>query len=93
MGQFDDAVQRQRVLLKAEEWAQGVESIHMHQLKSMWYETRPEDTDNGSVIDRRFNDGLIERTLPSGEIVYIGKQLKGDDLIYAFNRAEADSKE
>lgn len=93
MGQFDEAVNRQRMLLKAEEWAKGVESIHMHQLKSMWYETRPKDTDNGSVIDRRFNDGLIERTLPTGEIVYIGKQLKGDDLIYAFSRAAADSKE
>ena len=67
MGQFDEAVNRQRILLKAEEWAKGVESIHMHKLKSMWYETRPEDTDNGSVIDRRFN----ELSIPISECEWI----------------------
>ena len=28
MGQFDDKVQRQRTLLKAEEWAKTVKSMH-----------------------------------------------------------------
>ena len=29
MGQFDDKVQRQRTLLKAEEWAKTVKSMHV----------------------------------------------------------------
>ena len=91
MGQFDDRVQRQRELLAAEEWAKGVQHIHVHSLKSMWYETRPSDTDNGKVTDTIYNDGVIERRLPSGAIVYLGKKLSGDDLVSAWSRYNADN--
>ena len=30
MGQYDDRVERQRILLEAEEWALGVKDLHAH---------------------------------------------------------------
>ena len=39
MGEFDYRVQRQRVLLEAEEWADCVKSIHVHGITSMHYES------------------------------------------------------
>lgn len=85
MGQYDDKVERQRILLAAEEWALGVKSLHAHSLSSMWYDDRPEDTADGKgVVDRQFNSGLIERTLDNGSVVYFGEQLKGDELIQEF---------
>ena len=85
MGQYDDKVKIQRILLAAEEWALGVKSLHAHSLSSMWYDDRPEDTADGKgVVDRQFNSGLIERTLDNGSVVYFGEQLKGEDLIQEF---------
>ena len=87
MGQYSDRVERQRLLLEAEEWAQGVASLHAHSLSSMWYDTRPQDTQDGKgVVDKQYNSGLIERTLDDGSIVYFGKELKGDELIDAYTR-------
>jgi hypothetical protein len=87
MGQYDDKVERQRLLLQAEEWAEGVKSLHAHSLSSMWYDDRPEDTADGKgVVDKQFNSGLIERTLDDGTIVYFGQKLKGDELISEFVR-------
>ena len=87
MTEYSEAVIRQSKLLLAEEWARGVNNIHVHQLKSMWYETRPQDTDEGSLIDTTYNDGVIERKLPSGEIVYLTEQkLEGDALIYEWEK-------
>ncbi len=93
MGQFSDKVEKQRLLLEAEEWAKGVASIHCHSISSMWYDTRPKDTENGkSVCDRMFNDGLVERTLDNGAIVYIGKQLTGEELIMEYERHNAERR-
>ena len=39
MGQYSDKVERQRLLLEAEEWATGIRDIHLHSITSMWYET------------------------------------------------------
>ena len=87
MTEFKDKVERQRILLEAEEWAKGVSGIHAHSLSSMWYDTRPQDTQDGKgVIDRHFNSGLIERTCDDGSIVYFGEELTGDALIDAYQR-------
>ena len=94
MTQYKEEVQRQKDLLKAEEWANGVECLHIHGLSSMWYDTRPQDTEDGKgVVDRSFNSGLIERTLEDGAIVYFGEELKGDKLIDAYTRAVHPSVE
>jgi hypothetical protein len=56
-------------------------------MKSMWYDTRPQDTDGDkNVLDIQYNDGLIERTLDNGELVYFGDRLTGDELIYEWEK-------
>lgn len=87
MTQYEDRVERQRLLLEAEEWAEGVQTLHAHSLNSMWYDDRPEDTADGKgVVDRQFNSGLIERTLQDGSIVYFGEKLTGDELINEYQK-------
>ena len=87
MSEYDDKVQQQRDKLAAEKWAKGVRSLQAHSLKSMWYDDRPQDTDNGSVMDVHFNDGSIQRTIQStGETVIMGEQLTGEDLVYEYSR-------
>ena len=64
MGQYEDRVERQRNLLQAEEWAKGFSCMHVHSLSSMWYDTRPQDTEDGKMVtDIQYNSGLIKRTL------------------------------
>lgn len=88
MGQYDDRVERQRLLIEAEEWAQGVKSMHAHSLSSMWYDDRPEDTADGKgVLDVEYNSGRIERTLYDNSKVSFGEELKGDALIDAYSKA------
>jgi len=85
MTEFDDRVERQRILLEAEEWADGVKQMHAHSLKSCWYDDRPQDTDDGGVLDVQYNDGRIERT-KDGKVIHIwdGEVKEGDDLIAAY---------
>lgn len=90
MTEYSETVQRQAKLLAAEEWAKGVSGIHAHSLNSMWYDNRPQDTSEGkSVIDVHYNSGLIKRTCSDGCSVYFGKELKGDDLIYEYEKTSA----
>ena len=86
MTEYSEKVIRQAKLLLAEEWAGELKSIHAHSMSSMWYDTRPEDTDGKSVIDRQFNNGVIERTLANGELVFFGERLTGDELIYEWEK-------
>ena len=58
MGQYEGLVERQRLLIKAEEWAIQPKDVHIHSISSMWYDDRPEDTKNGSVTDIAYNGGL-----------------------------------
>ena len=96
MGQYDEKVQRQRLLLEAEEWANGVRSLHSHRLKSMWYDDRPQDTDDGQfVTDKQYNGGEIERTIYDNKGEYMGtfifgKRLTGDDLISEYTKHSAN---
>ena len=91
MTQYDSLVEKQRLLIEAEEWAKGTSGIHCHSINSMWYDDRPEDTANGkSVMDITYNSGLIERRLDSGKTIYFGKKLTGDALIQEYLRKRAD---
>jgi len=85
MTQYEGAVEKQRLLLEAEEWARGVDNIHIHGLSSMWYDNRPEDTADGEyVTDTAYNSGLIERSKNGKIIHYFGEVLKGEDLIQEY---------
>ena len=88
MTQYDERVELQRLKIEAETWAKGVKSAHAHSLNSMWYDTRPQDTEDGkTVMDVEYNDGSVRRELQTGEIVILGKALKGNELIDQFTRA------
>ena len=86
MGQFNDRVTKARMRLEAEEWAKGIKSIHLHRLSSMWYDNRPQDTEQGYVTDTQFNDGHIKRELQDGSVVILGKRLTGEELIWEYHR-------
>lgn len=82
MGQYKDKVERQRLLLEAEKWAEGVKDIHVHSMNSMWYDDKPEDTaNNKNVTDTTFNSGLIKREQDGKVLRYFGEKLTGDALI------------
>ena len=87
MGEFYYKVQRQRVLLEAEEWADGVKSIHVHGITSMYYETAESKADiekNGHVTDTEYNSGLIVRERNGKKVCTFGIRKTGDDLIDAY---------
>jgi hypothetical protein len=86
MGQFTELVEKQGKKLAAEEWGRQVKTLHVHRLKSMWYDTRPQDTDEHSVTDIQYNSGIIERILHTGKVVHFGEQLYGHSLINAYVR-------
>lgn len=93
MGQYDDKVERQRLLLQAEKWAKEVDGIHAHSISSMWYDTRPQDTEDGKcVIDVQYNSGLIKRTCDDGAVVYFGEELTGDSLVEEYVRRKVPSE-
>ena len=92
MGEFDYRVQRQRLLLEAEEWANGVNTLHAHSLTSMWYETEASKADieeNGPVIDTIYNDGKIIRQRNGKTILILGDQLTGDKLVDKYLKMNA----
>jgi len=83
MSQYNDVVDRQRRLILAQEWANGVKSLHAHSLTSCWYDTRGND---GSVLDVEYNNGVVKREIrETGEIVFFGEPLYGDDLLNSFS--------
>ena len=88
MTEYDDRVQFQRDLLKAEEWAKVPRSVHVHGLESMWYETEDSKKflENGSVTDIQYNNGLIKR-LQDGKLVHtFGEEITGEELVRAYVR-------
>ena len=92
MTQYDERVEMVRQRQAAEEWADGIKCLHSHQLKSMWYDDRPQDTDDGPVMDVQYNDGRIKRTIiNTGKVIMMGEQITGDDLVYEYSRHNPES--
>ena len=86
MTEYKAAVERRRLQIEADEWSKGVRSLHSHQLKSMWYDNRPQDTDNGAVTDVQYNNGVIVRSKKGKEIHRFGKEKKAYELVNSFIR-------
>ena len=86
MSQYDKVVERQRKMLEAEEWANTVKCLHFHRLTSMWYDTHPEDTEKGHVMDIEFNNGIIRRNIKGGGTRIFGKELTGQELVNEYER-------
>ena len=89
MTQFDDRVEHQRLKLEAEQWANGIKSIHAHQIKSMWYDDRPQDTDDGAVTDTQHNSGIIVRSKNGKKIHVFGIAKTGNALTDSYLRNTA----
>ena len=92
MGEYDYRVQRQKVLLEAEDWAEGVKSIHVHGITSMYYETAESKADikkNGQFTDTEYNSVLIVRERNGKEVCTFGIRKTGDDLIDAYLTGQA----
>ena len=84
MSQYNDRVEKQRLKLEAEEWAQGVKSLHAHSLNSLFY---ADGRNDGSVLDIQYNDGSVKRTIAStDEVVMLGESLRGEKLINEYIR-------
>ena len=84
MSQYWERVERQRLLIRAEQWARSVKAIHAHSLSSMWYDNTNNDE---SVIDVEYNGGLVKREIiSSGQKIWFGKRLQGEELIDAYER-------
>ena len=92
MGEFDYRVQRQKILLEAEEWADGIKGIHVHGITSMWYETAESKADiekNGQVTDTEYNSGLIVRERNGKKVCTFGIRKTGDDLMDVYLTGQA----
>lgn len=86
MTEYNDVVEKQRIMLEAEKWAKGMTDMHMHQLSSMWYDDRPQDTKHKMVTDIRFNSGIIERWQDGVLIHTFGKLMTGQEVLDAYLR-------
>lgn len=87
MTQYDDTVERHRLLLEAEEWSMKTKSIHVHGFNTMYYDDYPEDTEgNKMVTDIEYNCGYIERRQNGKVIRTFGRVLEGEELLNHYVR-------
>ena len=94
MSQYNDRVELQRKILKAEEYVNHVKAIHAHRLDSMWYETAQTKKDAvKGVIDTQYMDGRIERLVNDGSdrTYLLVEGRTGADLVQEVSRNLADS--
>ena len=92
MTQYEEKVELQKQILKAEEYKDTPKNLHAHSLDSMWYETdetKPQTKEG--VIDIQYMDGRIERTLKNGKKITLVEGMKGEDLVQEVTRNLADS--
>lgn len=87
MTQYDETVDKQRIMLEAEAWAKNVACIHVHSTGSMHYDDHPEDTADGqNVTDVEYNCGLVKRSRGGVPLRTFGVELKGEALYDAYVR-------
>ena len=86
MTQYTKMVEDFAIQEEADKWAKGVQTIHGHSLSSMYYDTRPQDTEGGkSVTDIEYNNGTIKRYQDDKLIHTFGKPMNNEELINAFS--------
>ena len=55
-------------------------------MQSMWYDDRPQDTQDSMVTDIQYNDGRIERR-KDGKVIHVfGQAVRGEELMNAYLR-------
>ena len=85
MTEYTETVKRQALLLEAEIWADGIESIHGFDTRkvTMAYD---EYLDDGVVVDTTYNDGRIVRRKNGKIIRTLGEKLEGQELLDKYTR-------
>ena len=87
MTQYTKDVEDHQIRMDAIEWAKGVQTIHGHSLSSMYYDTRPQDTEGGkAVTDVELNNGVVKRYQNEKLIHTFGTELKGEELTEQYIR-------
>jgi hypothetical protein len=90
MTQYKERIERQKLLLEAEEWAMGVRMITSFDtnVSRVWYDNREPE---GKVMDVVYNDQRIERTIleTQEKITILGQKLSGDELVWAYQQSQA----
>lgn len=79
-------IQRHAQLIEAEKWNNQSTGLHLHSLKSMWYENDESIVfvKKGSVTDISYPDSHIDR-FQNGKLVYtFGKKLQGEELLEVY---------
>ena len=88
MTQYKDVVEKQRIKLEAEEWGNMVKDLHVHSFNSMWYDNRPQDTENNQMVtDIQYNNGLITRKLSDGTLITLQEAWSKKKVIDLYGRA------
>ena len=84
MTQYDYIMRRKRQELAAEDWGNEVADIHAFNTEqvTMWYDNR---LDDGHVLDVRYNNGKVKRTLSTGRVVWIGEQISKKSMVEMFS--------
>ena len=93
MTQYDDKIEKQKLLLAAEDMKDEVTQIHAHKLTSMYYETELSILyfEIGGVTDVNYMDGRIERTRADGTKYVLVEGKTGNELIQEITRRLQDS--
>jgi|TARA_B110000908_G_scaffold171988_1_gene236943 hypothetical protein len=82
MTEFTKEVEEHRVAMEAMEWSNKVACLHGHSLNSMYYDNRPQDTENNqSVTDIEYNNGTIIRELSDGTKIVMVEGVHGKELV------------
>jgi len=89
MTQYDYIMRRKRQELAAEDWGNKVADIHAFNTEqvTMWYDNR---LDDGHVLDVRYNNGKVKRTLSTGRVVWIGEQISKKSMVEMFSNYMED---
>ena len=87
MTEYTKMVEDHQIRMDAIEWSKGVQTIHGHSLSSMYYDTRPQDTEGGkAVTDVELNNGVVKRYQNEKLIHTFGTELKGEELTEQYIR-------
>jgi len=89
MTQYKDKVEKQQLINAAEAWGNQISDIHAFNTTqvTMWYDNR---LDDGHVLDVRYNNGRIKRTLSTGRQIWIGEPLSKKSLLDKFSNYMED---
>lgn len=89
MTEFTWKVERQRLMLEAEEWARGVVQVHIFDTNTtqVGYDY-PNPMRCGYVTDTSYNDGTVLREVHgTGAKMMFGEKLQGEALLEKYLRS------